>query len=56
MRYRDSGMESANYSFVDFAIAQGYSVFFYDRLGTGGSSKYDMFCALQKCEANAAGI
>ncbi|KAK0107250.1 hypothetical protein ONS95_003951 [Cadophora gregata] len=38
-RYWDSGLESANYSFVDFAVAQGYSVFFYDRLGTGKSSK-----------------
>ncbi|KAH7407607.1 Alpha/Beta hydrolase protein [Cadophora sp. MPI-SDFR-AT-0126] len=38
-RYWDSGMESANYSFVDFAVAQGYSVLFYDRLGTGKSSK-----------------
>lgn len=26
------------YSFVDYAIAKGYSVFFYDRLGVGESS------------------
>ncbi|KAE9366363.1 hypothetical protein N431DRAFT_472908 [Stipitochalara longipes BDJ] len=32
-------IEAANYSFVDYAISQGYSVFFYDRLGTGESSK-----------------
>ncbi|KAE8446761.1 hypothetical protein EG329_011666 [Mollisiaceae sp. DMI_Dod_QoI] len=38
-RYWDSGIEAANYSFVDYAISQGYSVFFYDRLGTGKSSK-----------------
>ncbi|KAL5324233.1 hypothetical protein ACEPPN_008777 [Leptodophora sp. 'Broadleaf-Isolate-01'] len=37
-RYWDSGVEAANYSFVDFAVSQGYSVFFYDRLGTGKSS------------------
>ncbi|KAH7356793.1 Alpha/Beta hydrolase protein [Rhexocercosporidium sp. MPI-PUGE-AT-0058] len=38
-RYWDSGVEAANYSFVDFAISRGYSVFSYDRLGTGKSSK-----------------
>ncbi|KAL3420634.1 hypothetical protein PVAG01_07079 [Phlyctema vagabunda] len=38
-RYWDSGIEAANYSFVDFAISQGYTVFFYDRLGTGESTK-----------------
>ncbi|KUJ15735.1 uncharacterized protein LY89DRAFT_783009 [Mollisia scopiformis] len=38
-RYWDSGMDPTNYSFVDFAISRGYSVFFYDRLGTGLSSK-----------------
>jgi hypothetical protein len=38
-RYWDSEVDPANYSFVDFAISQGYSVFFYDRLGTGESSK-----------------
>jgi len=38
-RYWDSEVDPGNYSFVDFAISQGYSVFFYDRLGTGKSSK-----------------
>ena len=38
--YWDPGFEATYYSFVDFAISQGYSVFFYDRLGTGQSSKY----------------
>ncbi|KAH6674319.1 Alpha/Beta hydrolase protein [Halenospora varia] len=38
-RYWDSGIQAANYSFVDFALERGYSVFFYDRLGTGSSSK-----------------
>lgn len=37
-RYWDSEMHSANYSFVEFATDRGYSVFFYDRLGTGKSS------------------
>ncbi|PMD47059.1 hypothetical protein L207DRAFT_606113 [Hyaloscypha variabilis F] len=38
-KYWDSGIQPANYSFVDFAVSQGYSVFFYDRLGTGESTK-----------------
>ncbi|OAQ61842.1 alpha/beta-Hydrolase [Pochonia chlamydosporia 170] len=33
------------YSFVDFAINQGYSVFFYDRLGTGQSSRVSGYVA-----------
>ncbi|KAH8685770.1 Alpha/Beta hydrolase protein, partial [Tricladium varicosporioides] len=37
--YWDSKIQAANYSFVDFALDRGYSVFFYDRLGTGMSSK-----------------
>jgi len=37
--YWDSEYQPENYNFVDFAISRGYSVFFYDRLGTGESSK-----------------
>jgi hypothetical protein len=39
VRYWDSEINTSDYSFVDFAIGRGYSVFFYDRLGTGKSSK-----------------
>ncbi|CAG8951122.1 hypothetical protein HYFRA_00006520, partial [Hymenoscyphus fraxineus] len=38
-RYWDIRKNPANYSFVDSAISSGYSVFFYDRLGTGKSTK-----------------
>lgn len=38
--YWDLPVESEKYSFVDEAIAQGYSVFFYDRLGVGKSQRY----------------
>ncbi|TVY40706.1 hypothetical protein LSUB1_G002412 [Lachnellula subtilissima] len=31
--YWDSGIQPEKYSFVDYAISQGYSVFYYDRLG-----------------------
>ena len=36
--YWDPSISPTNYSFVDFAIASGYSVFYYDRLGVGKSS------------------
>jgi hypothetical protein len=39
-RYWDPSILPEKYSFVDWAIAQGYSVFFYDRLGVGKSSVY----------------
>jgi hypothetical protein len=39
-RYWDIQMNAEEYSFVDYAISRGYSVFFYDRLGTGLSSKF----------------
>ena len=38
-RYWDVRQNAADYSFVDYAISRGYSVFFYDRLGTGKSTK-----------------
>jgi len=36
--YWDPDFQPSNYSFVDFAVARGYSVFFYDRLGVSKSS------------------
>jgi hypothetical protein len=38
--YWDPAVQSEKYSFVDFAIAKGYSVFFYDRLGVSKSSVF----------------
>ncbi|MCJ1461462.1 hypothetical protein MMC07_000059 [Pseudocyphellaria aurata] len=37
--YWNSPYEPDNYNFVQFAVARGYSVFFYDRLGVGKSTK-----------------
>ncbi|KAE9375040.1 alpha/beta-hydrolase [Stipitochalara longipes BDJ] len=37
-RYWDPSISPEKYSFVDWAITKGYSVFFYDRLGVGKSS------------------
>lgn len=37
--YWDLPIESEKYSFVDAAVKEGYSVFFYDRLGVGESQK-----------------
>ncbi|KAI9707885.1 MAG: hypothetical protein M1820_004491 [Bogoriella megaspora] len=42
-RYWNSGFEPETYNFVQFAISQGYSVFNYDRLGIGNSSKLSGF-------------
>ena len=36
--YWDPEFQPANYSFVDFAVSKGYSVFYYDRLGVSKSS------------------
>lgn len=38
--YWDPTIQPEKYSFVDFAIAEGYSVSYYDRLGVGKSTKY----------------
>lgn len=38
-RYWASPYKPEDYSFVDYALDKGYSVFFYDRLGTGQSEK-----------------
>jgi hypothetical protein len=39
-RYWDPQIQPQNYSFVDFAIGKGYSIFFYDRIGIGKSQLY----------------
>jgi hypothetical protein len=36
--YWNSQIEPDNYNFVQYVIDKGYSIFFYDRLGTGKSS------------------
>jgi len=36
--YWNSDLQPERYNFVDYAINQGYSVFYYDRLGVGSSS------------------
>ena len=33
-------MYESEYSFAKYAVNKGYSVFLYDRLGTGSSTKY----------------
>lgn len=38
--YLNSGIQPEKHSFVDYTISQGYSIFFYDRLGVGKSSVY----------------
>jgi hypothetical protein len=38
--YWDPEIQPAHYSLVDFAIAKGHSVFFYDRLGVSRSSVF----------------
>ena len=39
--YWDPEIQPEKYSFAGFAIAEGYSVFFYDRLGISKSSVHD---------------
>ena len=39
-RYWNSRYEPERYNFVQYAVKRGYSVFFYDRLGVGKSTKY----------------
>ncbi|KFY47811.1 hypothetical protein V496_10433 [Pseudogymnoascus sp. VKM F-4515 (FW-2607)] len=38
-RYWDASFDPKHYSFKDYVISKGYSIFFYDRLGTGSSQK-----------------
>ncbi|KAK0625970.1 hypothetical protein B0T14DRAFT_471472 [Immersiella caudata] len=42
-RYWDAEVKPEQYSYVNAALAEGYSIFTYDRLGTGGSSKPDAY-------------
>lgn len=42
-RYWDVEVKSSQYSYVDAALAEGYSIFTYDRIGTGSSSKPDAY-------------
>ena len=46
-RYWDSTVDPAQYSFVENAIAAGYSILTYDRLGTGFSDKPDAYTIVQ---------
>lgn len=49
--YWNSGYEPETYNFVQFAVSQGYSVFNYDRVGVGKSSKYGSPAAINKLVA-----
>lgn len=42
-RYWDPAINPSGYSFVDAALAKGYSILTYDRLGTGLSDKPDAY-------------
>ena len=46
-RYWDPAINPSEYSFVSAALAQGYSILTYDRLGTGLSSKPDAYTTVQ---------
>ncbi|KAK1757317.1 hypothetical protein QBC47DRAFT_339872 [Echria macrotheca] len=46
-RYWDAEVKPQEYSYVEAVLAQGYSIFTYDRLGTGGSDKPDAYDILQ---------
>ncbi|KAF2099701.1 alpha/beta-hydrolase [Rhizodiscina lignyota] len=41
--YWNSAFEPEKYNFAQYAVDKGYSIFFYDRLGTGRSSKLSGF-------------
>lgn len=45
--YWNSPYEPDKYNFVQYAVARGYSVFFYDRLGVGKSTKYECLDMIQ---------
>jgi pimeloyl-ACP methyl ester carboxylesterase len=36
----NSPFRPKDFNFVEYAVDKGYSVFFYDRLGCGASTKY----------------
>ena len=46
-RYWDPAINPSEYSFVDAALAGGYSILTYDRLGTGLSDKPDAYTIVQ---------
>ncbi|KAF4340449.1 alpha beta-hydrolase [Fusarium beomiforme] len=46
-RYWDSELKPQDYSYVDAALAKGYSVLTYDRLGTGKSTKANGYNEVQ---------
>ncbi|KAI4213274.1 MAG: hypothetical protein LQ351_004015 [Letrouitia transgressa] len=46
-RYWDPAINPSEYSFVDAALARGYSILTYDRLGTGLSDKLDAYTIVQ---------
>ena len=46
-RYWDAAINPSEYSFVDAALAAGYSILTYDRLGTGSSDKPDAYTIVQ---------
>ena len=46
-RYWDVAINSSEYSYVDAALAEGYSILTYDRLGTGLSDKPDAYTVVQ---------
>lgn len=46
-RYWDAAINPAEYSFVDAALARGYSILTYDRLATGSSDKPDAYTIVQ---------
>lgn len=46
-RYWDVGVNPSEYSYVDAALAAGYSILTYDRLGTGLSDKPDAYTVVQ---------
>jgi pimeloyl-ACP methyl ester carboxylesterase len=46
-RYWDPEIHTEQYSYVDAAVAQGYSILTYDRLGTGDSDKPNAYDVVQ---------
>ncbi|KAM7218902.1 hypothetical protein V8F06_005782 [Rhypophila decipiens] len=46
-RYWDPEIKTKEYSYVEAALAEGYSVFTYDRIGTGKSDKPDAYDIVQ---------
>ena len=47
VRYWDAEIKPEDYSYVDAALADGYSIFTYDRLGTGKSDKPNAYDIVQ---------